>query len=148
MAYHPVTDIEWQYLRRRFKGLWGGRADERGTVVRRSEAEIRALFNEGLPGSPVEDDVRKRARAIVHERVRDFSVEAYANPYFELEWDRAVTANPALGQHSSMAEARRLLWEAYYMRDETEARRKYARAQWRKMSDLPGRDDDKIWEDT
>jgi non-homologous end joining protein Ku len=148
MAYHPITDAEWRYLKRRFRGLWGGRADERGTYVSRSENEVRNLFNEGLPDSGVDAAERKRARAIVRERVRDFSREAYADPYFELEWERAITHKPELANYPAMSENRRLLWEAYYMRDQTEETRKKARKAWRKLAQTAPHNDDQVWEDT
>jgi hypothetical protein len=148
MPFQPVSNTEWQYLKRRFRGLWGGRMDERGTVVSRTETGLRQLFDEGMPGNGLEDDVRRRARTIVRERVREFSVEAYADPYFELEWDRAAADNPELAQYPVMAESRRLLWEAYYRRDETEARRGFAQKEWRKLAGVAGRDDNKLWEDT
>jgi hypothetical protein len=148
MVYRPVTDQEWQYLLRRFRGLHGGRADERGRIVSRPIDEIRGLLNEGLPDSPVDTDERRRARAIVRERVRGHSIEAYADPYFELEWMRVVENNPTLGEWPQMTANRRLLWDAYYMRDTSEAVRKHAREQWRTVSSAAGRDDDHVWEDT
>jgi hypothetical protein len=148
-GYRPATDAEWAYLTRRFSGLHGGRMDERGRMIERSSAELRRLFNEGLSFSPVSEAERIRARTIVRERVRARSVEAFPDPYFELEWTRTVAAHPELGEWPTSNDARATLWDAYYRRSgEAEEQRTQAQKEWHAITTERERTGDVVYEDT
>jgi hypothetical protein len=148
VAYQPITDAEWAYLLRRYAGLHGGRADERGHTVNRSQQELRKLMNEGLAGSPVGDEVRRRSRTIVRERVRARSVEAYNDPYFELEFERAANADPSLRLYENFSAARSALWDAYYRRDTQGVRREEAQRRWHALARERERPEDFAYEET
>src|SRR6267154_1694975 len=97
MVWLTVSNEDWEALKSRFEGLRGGRVNERGRIVNRSEAEMKRLFNIGLPSSPVSDSEQVRARTIVRERVREIDGdEKYNDPYFELEWMRLERENPEI----------------------------------------------------
>jgi hypothetical protein len=148
MPYKPVTDGEWTYLLRRFAGLHGGSADERGRTVARSQQELRQLFNEGLSNSPQPEDVRRRSRTIVRERARSRSVEVYNDPYFELEWERAATADPRLRLHENLSESRAALWDGYYRRDDQGTKREQAQRRWHAATREKTRPEDFVYEET
>ena len=119
-----VSNEDWETLKSKFEGLRGGRVNERGRMVNRSESEMRRLFNIGLPSSPVADAEQVRARTIVRERVREVDGDVkYNDPYFELEWMRLERENPEIADDP--AENRNTLWNAYY------ARGVQNRARWR-----------------
>jgi hypothetical protein len=115
MVWLTVNNADWDALKARFEGLHGGRVNERGRMASRSEAEMRRLFNIGLPSSPVAEVERVRARTIVRERVREVDGDTkYNDPYFELEWMRVSRETPELLNDAS--ENRNILWNAYYAR--------------------------------
>lgn len=129
MAWLTVSNADWEALKARFAGLRGGRVEERGRMVTRSEAEMRRLFNIGLPSSPVAGSEQVRASTIVRERVRTVDGDVKFNdPYFELEWMRVIRETPELAQEA--AENRDILWNAYYARGTP--RRDRWRRQWRR----------------
>jgi hypothetical protein len=136
MSWLTVSSPDWEALKARFEGLRGGRVDERGRRVTRSEAEMRRLFNIGLPSSPVAEVERTRARTIVRERVREVDGDTkYNDPYFELEWMRVTRENPELLNNA--AENRNILWSAYYARgtpNRDRWRRRWTRHMGRELS--------------
>ena len=136
MAWLTVSNDDWEALKDRFAGLRGGRVNERGRMVNRSESEMRRLFNIGLPSSPVADTEQVRARTIVRERVREVDGDAkYNDPYFELEWLRLERENPDIT--ANLAANRNILWNAYYARgipDRTRWRRRWQRAMGRDLT--------------
>jgi hypothetical protein len=111
-----VSDEDWNILTARFAGLRGGRVDERGRVIYRSEEEIRRMFNLGLPSSPLSENEKTRFRTIIRERVRtvDGNVQ-FNDPYFELEWIRVTREDPSL--LTDIDNNRELLWNAFYNRE-------------------------------
>lgn len=116
MSWLTVSDADWQALTARFAGLRGGRVDERGRVIYRSEEEMRRMFNLGLPSSPLGESERVRYRTIVRERVREVDGDTKFNdPYFELEWLRVQREDPSLLTNAE--ENRDVLWNAFYARD-------------------------------
>lgn len=121
-----VSDADWQALLERFAGLHGGRVNERGHRVYRSEEEMRRLFNLGLPSSPIDENQKVRARTIVRERVREVDGDVKFNdPYFELEWMRLVREKPEILNNAE--ENREILWNAYYSRSPIK------RNEWRRI---------------
>jgi hypothetical protein len=121
-----VSDGDWAALTARFAGLRGGRVDERGRVVYRSEEEIRRMFNLGLPSSPLSENEKTRYRTIVRERVRTVDGDVKFNdPYFELEWLRVTQEDPSLLDDPN--NNRETLWNAFYNREAVK------RNTWRKM---------------
>jgi len=121
-----VSDGDWEALTARFAGLRGGRVDERGRVVYRSEEEIRRMFNLGLPSSPLSENEKTRYRTIVRERVRTVDGDVKFNdPYFELEWLRVTQEDPNLLDDPN--NNRETLWNAFYNREIIK------RNTWRKM---------------
>jgi len=136
MVWLTVSNQDWDALTDKFAGLRAGRVNERGRMVTRSEAEMRRLFNIGLPSSPVGDVERTRARTIVRERVREVDGDTkYNDPYFELEWLRVVRENPEL--LDKPAENRNVLWNAYYARgtpNRDRWRRNWTRRMGRELS--------------
>jgi hypothetical protein len=133
VTWLTVNDQDWEALKERFEGLRGGRVSERGRMVTRSEAEMRRLFNIGLPSSPVSTGDQIRARTIVRERVREVDGDVkYNDPYFELEWMRLERENPELQN-----DARDILWNAYYARgvsDRQRWRRRWQRTMGRDLT--------------
>ena len=126
MAWLIVSDDDWEALTARFAGLRGGRVDERGRVVYRSEEELRRMFNLGLPSSPLSENEKIRYRTIVRERVRTVDGDVKFNdPYFELEWLRVTHEDPSLLDDAT--NNRETLWNAFY------ARETIKRNTWRKM---------------
>lgn len=126
MAWLVVSDGDWEALTARFAGLRGGRVDERGRVVYRSEEEIRRMFNLGLPSSPLSENEKVRYRTIVRERVREVDGDTkYNDPYFELEWIRVTREDPSLLNNAETN--RDILWNAFYSRDTIK------RSNWRQM---------------
>jgi hypothetical protein len=126
VAWLIVSDGDWEKLTAMFAGLRGGRVDERGRVVYRSEEEIRRMFNLGLPSSPLSENEKTRFRTIVRERVRAVDGDVKFNdPYFELEWLRVTQEDPSLLNDS--VNNREMLWNAFY------AREAIKRNTWRKM---------------
>ena len=126
MAWMVVSDGDWEALTARFAGLRGGRVDERGRVVYRSEEEIRRMFNLGLPSSPLSENEKTRYRTIVRERVRTVDGDVKFNdPYFELEWLRVTQEDPNLLDDPN--NNRETLWNAFYNREIIK------RNTWRKM---------------
>lgn len=127
MSWLPVSDPDWEILTSRFAGLRGGRVDERGRVVYRSEEEIRRMFNLGLPSSPLGEPEKIRFRTIVRERVREVDGDVMFNdPYFELEWIRVTREDPDLLDNPDYN--REALWNAFYAR--TIANRQAWRRTW------------------
>ena len=126
MSWLPVSDSDWDALKDRFVGLRGGRVNERGRVVYRSEEEIRRMFNLGLPSSPLGEAEKIRFRTIVRERVREVDGDVKFNdPYFELEWMRLTREDPNLLNDAD--NNREVLWNAFYSRDAIQRNR------WREM---------------
>lgn len=126
MAWLTVSNDDWAALTARFAGLRGGRVDERGRVVYRSEEEIRRMFNLGLPSSPLGETEKVRYRTIVRERVRSVDGDVKFNdPYFELEWLRVTREDPSL--LDDLNNNRETLWNAFY------AREVIKRNTWRRM---------------
>lgn len=131
MPWLPVSDSDWNILTSRFAGLRGGRVDERGRVIHRSEEEIRRMFNLGLPSSPLGEPEKIRFRTIVRERVREVDGDVMFNdPYFELEWLRVTREDPELLNNAE--ENRETLWNAFYARG-TIKRGSWRRAWFRKI---------------
>ena len=126
MAWLVVSDGDWDALKARFAGLRGGRVDERGRVIYRSEEELRRMFNLGLPSSPLSENEKVRYRTIVRERVREVDGDVkYNDPYFELEWIRVTREDPSLLEDTE--HNREILWNAFYARDTIK------RGNWRRM---------------
>ena len=121
-----VSDDDWEALKARFAGLRGGRVEERGRVMYRSEEEIRRMFNLGLPSSPIGETEKIRYRTIVRERVRSVDGDVKFNdPYFELEWLIVTREDPSL--LTNPINNREMLWNAFYARETVK------RNTWRKM---------------
>lgn len=115
MAWLPVNDSDWEILKDKFRGLRGGRVNERGRVIHRSEEEMRRYFNLGLPSSPLGEAEKIRFRTIVRERVREVDGDVMFNdPYFELEWMRLTREDPSL--LDDLDQNREILWNAFYER--------------------------------
>jgi len=126
VAWLVVSDGDWDALKARFAGLRGGRVDERGRVIYRSEEELRRMFNLGLPSSPLSENEKVRYRTIVRERVREVDGDVkYNDPYFELEWIRVTREDPSLLEDTE--HNREILWNAFYARDTIK------RGNWRRM---------------
>jgi len=129
VSWLTINNADWEALKTRFAGLRGGRVDERGRMVTRSESEMRRLFNIGLPSSPVAETEQVRARTIVRERVRTVDGDAkYNDPYFELEWLRLERENPDITDEADRN--RNILWNAYYARGIADRGR--WRSRWRR----------------
>jgi hypothetical protein len=135
VVWLTVNNQDWNALTARFAGLQGGRVNERGRMVTRSESEMRRLFNIGLPSSPVAGTEQTRARTIVRERVREVDGDhKYNDPYFELEYLRVLRENPDLEDND---ENRNILWQAYYARgvsDRSKWRNRWRRRMGRELS--------------
>lgn len=126
MAWLTVSNDDWAALTARFAGLRGGRVDERGRIVYRSEEELRRMFNLGLPSSPLSETEKVRYRTIVRERVREVDGDVKFNdPYFELEWLRVTREDPSL--LTNPINNREMLWNAFYAREVVK------RNTWRRM---------------